>query len=503
MFRNFINVPVLPIPRSGMTVFSSAGQMGLLQSLSRSSTALATKKATAGVTLMQTLSLGVLTLAQEAAVVAMTFFFPLDAAAAAIIRCRPTTEQKAQVPVVFVLSPGQREALAARLTFPGTLAVVDSAAHANAEEAEKNLHDVEQEDVGGGYDDPEEDDGTADDGADAEFASSSDVADGGSYGQGPVPRTQELGRGRRGSKKDKAATNPWAQLKVTFAPCFDIIEVKDVPAWTSIRWVLRATLGQLVVNLLVSCDRDEFKKLIMELRAPDPKAWRSETKAVDHVAFLSHFLSRVAPALDSFRSLRLAIATIFGFCLQVEKDLNDMFASAADKYTKLCKGANKDYCEIKQDTSPERFEEYARSIVMERLIDDGANASMEIFPLLRRYGPAIWDRTAATRRIADALGQKRGRTSASAAEEDLSDNCNKIFSNDSRMTPGVYNVLCPHVISYGFRVLTKAESVEDGISAVLERFPVPLKTIYYDKACNMNRNLLRRVRPLFRHFRVR
>jgi len=503
VLRNFINVPVLPIPLCGMTVFISAGQMDLVQRINRNSTALATKEATAGMTLMHKLSLGILTKAQEAAVVAMAFFFPLDAAAAAIIRCRPTAEQEAQVPAGLVLSPGQHAALAAHLTSPGTLAAMDSAAHENADEADENLHDVDEEDVGGGEDDPEKDDGTADDGDYTESASSSDEADGGGAGQGPVPPTRELGRGRRGSKKDKAATNPWAQRKGTFAPCFDIIEADDVPAWTSIRWFLRAALGEPVVNLLVSCDTDEIKKLIMELRAPDPKAWRSEMKAVDDVAFVSHFLSCVAPVLDAFRSLRLAIATIFEFCLQVEKDLDDTFASAADKYSKLGKGSNKEYCEMWQDTSPEKFDEYARSIGMERLIEDDANASMEVFPLVRRFRPAIWDRTAATRRTAYAVGQKRKRTSANAAKEDLADNCNKNFPTDSRLTPGVYNVLCPHVISYGFRVLAKAESVEDGISVVLERFPVPPKTIYYDMACKMNRNLLRRVRPLFRHFGVR
>jgi len=503
VLRHALNLPVLPIPLSGMTIFTSTAQTDLIQRITRNSTALAIKELTAGTTLSYKMALGSLTPAQEAAMVAMAFFFPLDAGSAAILRRRPTDDQDAAVPVGLILSPAQRQALATHLSSPDTLAAVDGAAAADGEEAEQHLHDVDEGDVGGDENSDGEDEDAADDGENTESSSSDEEEGDGRSGARPVPPTRELGRGTRRGKKDKAAANPWHERTGAFAPQFDILERDDVPTWTSIRWFLRATIGEPVVNLLVSCNDDEVKELIKALREANPKAWRIKMSAVDDVAFVSHFLSRVAPVLDSFRSLRLAVATLFEYCLQVEKDLDKTFDEAADKYSKLGKGSNKEYCEMWRDTSPETFAEYARSIGMEQLVTEDADASMEVFPLLRRCRPGIWDRTAATKRTAYAEGQRKKRTSASAAKEDLADNCNKNFPTDSKLTPGVYNVLCPHVISYGFRVLTKAESVEDGISVVLERFPVPPKTIYYDMACKMNRNLMRRVRPLFRFFGVR
>lgn len=503
VLRHAINAPVLPIPLSGMTIFTSLSQTDLVQRITRNSTELATKEATAGTTLMYKLALGVLTPAQEAAVVAMAFFFPLDAISGDILRRRPAASQDEQVPDGLILSPAQRQLLAAHLSCAGTLAAVDGAAVANEEEAAENLLEVDDEDVGAEENDLEEDDRSADDGEGVETASSGEETEGAGHGRGPVPPTTELGRGRRGAKKDKAISHPWDERTGSFAPRFDVIERDDVPTLTSIRWFLRAMIGEPVVNILVSCDVEEVQTLIKALRAPNHLAWRSEMQAVDDVAFVSHCLSRVAPVLDAYRSLRLAVAALLEYCLQVEKDVDDTFYAAAEKYSKLGKGYNQEYCEMWRDTSPDKFAEYASSIGMERLIIDDANASMEFFPLLKRCRPGIWDRMAATRRTAYAVGQKRKRTSASAAREDMADNCNKDFPTDSRLTPGVYNVLCPHVISYGFRVLTKAESVEDGISIILERFPFLPKTIYYDMACKMNRNLMRRVRPLFRHFSVR
>lgn len=72
-------------------------------------------------------------------------------------------------------------------------------------------------------------------------------------------------------------------------------------------------------------------------------------------------------------------------------------------------------------------------------------------------------------------------------EGDL-DACMKAFSIKCGLTQGVFNVVCSHVITLGFRCLFRAESVGEALSVVLERFPKLPKVIFYDVACKLDKN---------------
>ena len=83
------------------------------------------------------------------------------------------------------------------------------------------------------------------------------------------------------------------------------------------------------------------------------------------------------------------------------------------------------------------------------------------------------------------------------------DACSKAFSLKCGSTQGVFNVVCPHVVTLGFRCLFHAESVGEALSIVLERFPKLPRVIFYDVACKIDKNGMRRVRPIFRAQGVR
>jgi len=83
------------------------------------------------------------------------------------------------------------------------------------------------------------------------------------------------------------------------------------------------------------------------------------------------------------------------------------------------------------------------------------------------------------------------------------DACNKAFSVTAGLTQGVFNVVCPHVVTLGFRCLFKAESVGEALSIVLERFSRLPKVIFYDGARKIDKNALRRVRTIMRFHGVR
>lgn len=507
------NVPVLPLPLTDMTVFAVTAQSALVQRITRNGSKLSTTELAAGMSLYEGAAAKSLDPIQEAAVVLLSFFFPLDATAASVLRAHPPANAGTSVAGFFHLSASQRDALRAHLTSPVVLAADEGAAAGGddgREDDEGGGMDIADDDVGGGADsdaegaaeDQEQGDGQGRVGRDDADGRGGSGGDGGVAADDAVAGTRSLGGGGAEARNSPGAL--WQSRSGSFAPVFDIIPKDDGPAWTSVRWFLRALLGEPVVNLFVSCDAAAVRGLVSELRATGDSDWTVHLMAVSDVAFVAHFLSRVAHVVSAYRSLRLAIAALFEFAINVEDKVDARFALSAEKASRAGKGENKEYCEMWQTTSPEKFAAYARSMPgMERLLHGDAIASMEVFPNLKRCRPGIWDNSAAKRRALYAEGQKLKRTAASAAREDAADKCNKNFPTDQKLTPGVYNVLCPHVVSYGFRVLTKAESVEDGISVVLERFSSIPKTIYYDMACKMNRNLMRRVRPLFRHHGVR
>lgn len=59
-------------------------------------------------------------------------------------------------------------------------------------------------------------------------------------------------------------------------------------------------------------------------------------------------------------------------------------------------------------------------------------------------------------------------------------------------------MVCPHVITLGFRVMFDPESVSDALSVILERFPKLPRVVFYDFDCKLDRNALRRVRSIIR-----
>jgi len=112
--------------------------------------------------------------------------------------------------------------------------------------------------------------------------------------------------------------------------------------------------------------------------------------------------------------------------------------------------------------------------------------------------PGIKDSEALKRRVGC-----KGKDKHAADVEGDGDACNNAFSLKCGSTHGVFNVVCPHVITLGFRCLFRAESVGEALSIILERFPQLPKVILYDVACRLDKNALRRVRPILRAHHVR
>jgi len=299
----------------------------------------------------------------------------------------------------------------------------------------------------------------------------------------------------------KKPTDSWRDRKGLCAPAFDRFPREDDGVWIFVRPFLQAMLTETVTGMFQAFDERAVRLLANTLRLMPRGAWRSLTKAVDGVGFVAGFLGWFADLVDEDRSLRQAIGVLLLAAVDVERFVDDTFWSVTNNKTTLAAGwKNAVYCNRwKGKPSATDYKRWrSEQVHLEDLNEDDPLISYEYFAGLPRVRPGISDSEAAKRRV-----QYRGKERHVADLEGEGDACNKAFSIKAGLTQGVFNVVCPHVITLGFRCLFRAESVGEALSIVLERFSKLPKAIFYDVACKLDKNAMRRVRQVMRAHGVR
>lgn len=316
-------------------------------------------------------------------------------------------------------------------------------------------------------------------------------------------RLDEDGRltlGGPGKKPVKLAET-WRDRVGTCAPDFARYDRDNDGVWQSVMPFLRAMLAETATGMFHSHDERAVQLFADSLRFQDSDKWREVTKAADGVGFVASFIGMMDDELEADEQYRLSVGMLLRKAVDVEKEVDDEFESQASSLTVLEKGwKNGRYC--KQwggRPTPAEFTKWRRENPAYNKADiDDPYISYEFFPSLPRVRPALKDSVAASRRA-----KYRGKKRHAADVEGDGDACNKAFSITAGLTQGVFNVVCPHVITLGFRVLFRAESVGEALSIVLERFPTLPSVIFYDVACKIDKNAMRRVRPIMRSHNVR
>jgi len=301
------------------------------------------------------------------------------------------------------------------------------------------------------------------------------------------------------------ASLPWYERAGTCRPRFDTYKVAGTQ-WAAVRPFILALLGDPVVNLFVGHPRAPLEELVDELNKPDSGAWHKKAKAANAVGFIANFLARVGPLLDKEKSLRQAVGALLKFAVEVDHRVDMDFQAAAKKASDGGQGETAEFCRRwLKVSSPAEYERFAAEhpAFKDKNLDC-PYTSFEYFGFLKRVRPAIYTPRAPPRtatRQNPASGRRRG--GFQAVQEDEADRCAKAFPKHSELTAGVFNVVCPHVVTMGFRVMFQAESVADALSVILERFPKLPKVVFYDVACKMDRNGMQRVRTILSHHGVR
>jgi len=86
--------------------------------------------------------------------------------------------------------------------------------------------------------------------------------------------------------------------------------------------------------------------------------------------------------------------------------------------------------------------------------EDDPLLSFEFFAGLPRVRPGIRDSEAAERRFG-----YRGKDRHVADVEGETDACGKAFPVKTRLPQGAFNVVCPHVVTFGFRCLLRRRAL--------------------------------------------
>ena len=296
----------------------------------------------------------------------------------------------------------------------------------------------------------------------------------------------------------KLPSDSWRDRVGHCAPDFESYPKREDGAWLHIRPFLQALLGETVTGMFQGHDEAAARLTANSLRLQGVGKWRDLTEAADGIGFLANFVGWFASEIDDDAHFRYALGTTLLRAVDMEQDVDKLFVAAANKKEALDRGwVNAEYCR-KWGGRPTPADYAAWRATKPAGDMDNPLLTFESFPGLERVRPGIKDSEALKRRV----GYK-GRDKHAADVEGDGDACNKAFSIKCGSTQGVFNVVCPHVITLGFRCLFRAESVGEALSIVLERFPQLPKVIFYDVACKLDKNALRRVRPILRGHNVR
>lgn len=332
-----------------------------------------------------------------------------------------------------------------------------------------------------------------------------------SGGGGDASQDDGLGSGVKAvptprGRKSRAAGPPVTPWHARVGTCRPDLTQFDAAStnWASVRPFVLANRGDPVVNLFQGHALPPVRALGVALQGDDDKEWVEHAEAANAVGFVANFFGRLGRVLTSDAVMRKAVGVLLQFCVEVEAVADAAFDAAADRAAANGKTSTKDYCEKWKETSAAEYEAYAKTDPTLAGKDlDSPFTTFEFFGFLRRVRPAIFTPRARGQKRQAATARSRRNKGAQAALEDAGDRCSKSFPKHKDLTAGVFNIVCPHVVTMGFRVMFEAESVADALSVILERFPKLPKVVFYDVACKIDRNAMQRVRSIISHHGVR
>jgi len=286
----------------------------------------------------------------------------------------------------------------------------------------------------------------------------------------------------------------------------------DKDRWMTVRSFVAAMLAEPVLNVFVGCDLVDVEVLARALisRASSSE-WIQLAPCVTPVVFVWQFLLLVRSAMDAKPNLCQAVGELMLFCVVAEEETMVRWESKAKPVAK----AYRDKWEVGDAAT---YREWLLSIgvqppvthvvakgpskarVLEQADELRTGQSWPGRPVLRGFPE---DSTAEKQR-AKAAGKREGKQADKDKDSNKDDkvkevkawdvdDCRHTFPDSVLRAPGVVTFVCGCGYIVGFELLRETESPAHVVAALVQRFKRFPRVVYFDTACQAQRNALRRV----------
>jgi len=297
----------------------------------------------------------------------------------------------------------------------------------------------------------------------------------------------------------------------------------ELDRWRKVRVFVSAFLAVPALNLFNGCDMLDVEVLARALIAGVPSAfWLDYIDCIQGVVFVWQFLLLMSEHMDSSPTLSRAVGELLLFACRTDaqalaiweakagvdaKAIGDEWADASTEKHEawlLSKGVrDAETPVVAVGPSPARVIEQANEL-----------RSGQVWPGRKAVRAFLEDhiaerqrKKAADKRAADQAcgksggkmggkkggkgGDKTGKKKERKAWDEA--DCRHHFPDNVLRAPGVLIFMCGCAYLVGFELLRETESPAHVVSSLVQRFVKLHRVVYYDTACQAQRNALRRV----------
>ena len=290
--------------------------------------------------------------------------------------------------------------------------------------------------------------------------------------------------------------------------CTDFFPPTDDPdvdkdRWMTVRTFISAMLAEPVLDVFGGCDAIDVEVLARALIDAVPSAvWIQLAPAVTPVVFVWQFLLLLRDAMDASPSLCQAVGELILFCIIAEEETMPRWEAKAGR-------AAKDYRERWQDGDAAVYKEWLQSLGIEPAVSHvvaGAASKPRVVEQAseERTGQAWPGREVLRAFPEDSTAERQRAKAADKRKDDKpkakddkkawdADDCRHDYPVSVLRAPGVITFMCGCGYIIGFELLRETESPAHAVAALVQRFKKLPRVVYFDTACQAQRNALRRV----------
>jgi len=290
--------------------------------------------------------------------------------------------------------------------------------------------------------------------------------------------------------------------------------------WRKVRVFVSAFLAEPALNVFNGCNMLDVEVLARALIAGVPSEfWLHYMDCIQGVVFVWQFLLLMSDQMDASPALSRAVGELLFFACHTDARALVLWEAKAGEDAKAFK-------EEWADTSVEKYEAWLVSQGVRdadtHVVALGQSTARDIEHANELRSGQVWPgrkavrafledytaerqrKKAADKRAADKAGGKTGSKKKGSKDGDKAskkqerkawdeDDCRHHFPDNVLRAPGVLTFMCGCEYIVGFELLRETESPAHVVSSLAQRFIKLPRVVYFDTACQAQRNALRRV----------